>query len=391
MRTLLTAMLLAAMLPALSQAQETELAAAAVPYLPSSSNPDKQGFVRIINQSDERRGTVRITAFDDEGNRGTNTIEIDLRAGQVKHFNSSDLELGNENKGISEGFGYPLAGDWRLDIETALDVRVLAFVRTNDGFLTAMHDVLPRDADRRLVAHTFNPGSNRSRESRLRLVNTGPSTANAVIEGVDDQGESAGPVTVRLPAGGARTLSAYDLENGAQGLTGTLDDGAGKWRLYITAAQSVVGVSLLEASSGHSTNLSTMGVETKTDRNNPPSPGEDHHGGSASTATFLGLDGHRSGRIDPGDDGDYFMVRLIQSGTLTVYSTASTGRGLSATLWDSSRANRLVRDVGHRNTGGNFRIVERLAAGTYYVSVWTNGDSNISGYVVHADFLPDGN
>ena len=37
-------------------------------------------------------------------------------------------------------------------------------------------------------------------------------------------------------------------------------DGAGKWRLFITAGQSVVGVSLLESASGHLTNLSTMGA-----------------------------------------------------------------------------------------------------------------------------------
>ena len=63
-----------------------------------------------------------------------------------------------------------------------------------------------------------------------------------------------------LPAGESRTLSAFDLENGAQGLTGTLDDGAGKWRLFITAGDSVVGVSLLESVSGHLTNISTAGV-----------------------------------------------------------------------------------------------------------------------------------
>ena len=84
------------------------------------------------------------------------------------------------------------------------------------------------------------------------------------IGGVDDQGRNAGPVALTLAAGESRTLSALELETGsAQGLTGTLGDGGGKWRLFITAGQSVYGLSLLEAVSGHLTNISTMGVSTK--------------------------------------------------------------------------------------------------------------------------------
>ena len=90
-------------------------------------------------------------------------------------------------------------------------------------------------------------------------MNTGADAESVSIEGVDDQGASAGPVRLTLNAGEARTLSAQDLEGGAQGLTGSLGDGAGKWRLFITASDSVEGMSLLESPTGHLTNLSTMG------------------------------------------------------------------------------------------------------------------------------------
>ena len=140
---------------------------------------------------------------------------------------------------------------------------MLSFIRTTDGFLTAMGDVLPRDAEGRLAAQTFNPGSNMNQESKLRLVNAGANAERVSIEGVDDQGDRAGPVTLTLAAGESRTLSAFDLENGAQGLTGALGDGAGKWRLFITAGQAVVGMGLLEAVSGHLTNISAMGVATE--------------------------------------------------------------------------------------------------------------------------------
>ena len=123
-----------------------------------------------------------------------------------------------------------------------------------------MHDVLPRDTHGRLAVQFFNPASNTSSVSRLRLVNIGANAENVSIEGIDDQGDNEGQVTLTLAAGESRTLSALDLENGAQGLTGTLGDGAGKWRLFITAGQSVFGLSLLDSASGHLSNLSTQGV-----------------------------------------------------------------------------------------------------------------------------------
>ena len=186
-----------------------------------------------------------------------------MGAGQVVHLNSNDLEDGNARKGIEGGVGSPVQGDWRLDVASALPVRVLAFVRTTDGFLTAMHDVLPSGGDGRLVAQTFNPGSNMNQASKLRLVNTGTNDESVSIKGVDDQGNDAGPVTLTLSAGQSRTLSAFDLENGARGLTGMLGDGAGKWRLFVDAEESVVGMSLLESVSGHLTNISTAGVAVR--------------------------------------------------------------------------------------------------------------------------------
>ena len=228
---------------------------AAVPLMPSPSA--RQGFARIVNESDEG-GVVRVFAIDD-GGYSPDPFEIRLEARQAFHFNADDLQGGNDAKGM-DGIGAPVQGDWRLDVETALSVRVLAFVRTGDGFLTAMHDVLPRRDDGRLAAMTFNPASNDERVSRLRLVNTGDGEAEVSIEGVDDAGAVAGPVSLTLDAGHSRTLSASELEGGAHGLTGTLGDGRGKWRLRVTAPDAVVAMSLLDAASGHLSNLSTMGA-----------------------------------------------------------------------------------------------------------------------------------
>ena len=62
---------------------------------------------------------------------------------------------------------------------------------------------------------------------------------------------------VTVPAGGTRTHTAQELEEGAEGLEGALGDGAGKWRLEVTSDVPIHVLSLLSSPTGHLTNLST--------------------------------------------------------------------------------------------------------------------------------------
>ena len=215
-----------------------------------------QGFVRVINRSDDD-GEVRIDAWDDTGEHA-GAVTLAIEASETKHFNSEDLEGGNAGKGLSEGIGAG-EGDWRLEFTSTLDIEVLGYIRTGDGFLTSMHDVAPAtEAGHRVV--TFNPGSNVNQASRLRVVNPGTDTAEVSIEGTDDDGEpSDGAVKFTLVAGASRTLSAKELESGeAEGLSGALGTGGGKWRLTVTAKQPIEVMSLLWSPTGHLTNLSTV-------------------------------------------------------------------------------------------------------------------------------------
>ncbi len=227
-----------------------------VPMFPSASDPlERQGFVRVINHSDEA-GEVAIDAFDDtDVGYPTSTVAID--AGETVHFNSDDLEMGNPVKGLTGGSGAG-KGDWRLALSSGLDIEVLAYIRTkSDGFLTAMHDTVPREGDRHRVA-TFNPGSNVNQVSRLRLVNAGDETAQVMLWGVDDGGErTSGTVSVAVPAGASRTLTAQDLEAGGDGFDGQLGDGAGKWQLVVESELPIMVMSLLGTPTGHLTNLSS--------------------------------------------------------------------------------------------------------------------------------------
>ena len=73
-------------------------------------------------------------------------------------------------------------GDWRLDLSSELDIDVLAYIRTTDGFLTSMHDVAPELEGEHRVA-IFNPGGNPNQVSRLRLVNSGDEDARVTADG----------------------------------------------------------------------------------------------------------------------------------------------------------------------------------------------------------------
>ena len=228
-----------------------------LPLVPSAGG-DREGFVRVVNRSLwQGQGEVAIEAVDDEGNR-FGPVELALDARQTVHFNSNDLEAGNAGKGLFGGVGEG-RGDWRLELTSTLDLQVLAYIRTSDGFLTSMHDLAPRTEDGDLWIPFFNPGSNRNQVSHLRLVNWGDTPARATITAIDDDGQTPGDaVRVRIPAHAARTFTAAELETGdADGLSGALGDGEGKWRLRVATEAEVDAMSLLSLPTGHMTNLST--------------------------------------------------------------------------------------------------------------------------------------
>ena len=191
----------------------------------------RQGFARIINHS-ESGGEVHIDAYDDEAERhGPLTLRIE--AGETVHINSADLETGNSDKELDGATGSG-DSDWRLELSTTLELEVLSYIRTEDGFLTSMHDFVPRtEAGHRVV--TFNPGKqHRPRRVRLRAHQPrGARRRRCASKGVDGGGrlgEGRRWTLSLVPARAARTLdAAKELESGGSGLSGgALGDGHGE-------------------------------------------------------------------------------------------------------------------------------------------------------------------
>lgn len=226
----------------------------AVPlFLSASDAMGRQGFVRVINRS-ASEGVVQIRVYDDQG-MAYGPLELSLGAGHATHFDSRDLELGNVEKGLAGSAGSGI-GDWRLELSTELDIRVLAYVRTSGGFLTPVHEGAPRTGRRYEVA-TFSAADNVDQRGRLRIVNPGTRPAHVSITGIDDAGESPGEVLrMSIPAGQSRTVTAEQLEAGFRGSQGALGDGTGTWRLVVDCEQPIVVMSLLEGVTGQLTNIS---------------------------------------------------------------------------------------------------------------------------------------
>ena len=225
-----------------------------VGLFPRASDPVREGFVRVINRSLEA-GEVTIEATDDAGTR-LGPVTLSVAAGATAHFNSDDLEQGNASKGLPSGVG-SAEGDWRLELMSELEIEVLSYIRTADGFLTSMHDSAPVAGGVHRVV-IFNPGSNPNQVSRLRLLNLGSEEALVRITGIDDAGASPGEsALVAVPAGAARTVTAVALEMGTGAVEDALGDGAGKWRLRVDSDQPIRVMSLLRSPTGHLTNLST--------------------------------------------------------------------------------------------------------------------------------------
>ena len=226
---------------------------------PSTSDVRLQGFARVINR-DIFPNFVAVFAYGGDGLR-TTSLMLDLNA--VAHFNSNDLEQGKPSIGM-DGVG-SIDQPWWLNVLGAEAIHPLAYVRTSEGFVTAMHDMAPATwyeeqggAGRHEVV-TFNPASNRQRRSLLRLVNPGVDLAVVTITGIDDAGETPGSqLRLEMPAASTRLLDASALESGDAAFAGALGDGQGKWRLVVKADATIGVMSLLKsADTGQFTNLST--------------------------------------------------------------------------------------------------------------------------------------
>ena len=225
-----------------------------VPLLPSASNPQHAGLVRIVNPT-ARAGRVRILAVDDTGRR-SDPVVLGMGARETLEFTSRDLEWGGAAFDPEESTG-PGMGHWRLEIESDLEVEVSGYVRAADGTLSEMGGVAAPSADNVHRLALFHPADSSDAASLLRLTNRGGQALVANITGIDDTGASpGGVVSVEIGAHGSVMLTAAELESGGADLLGALGDGGGAWRLDVVSDGDLAVMNLVETPDGHLANLS---------------------------------------------------------------------------------------------------------------------------------------
>ena len=226
---------------------------------------DPQGVLRLVNEA-AVAATVEIYAIADDGTRA-GPATIALGASAAVEFDATELQSADAARGLSGGLG-SMSGDVRLSIDSDAPIVPLAFVRASDGALSAMHDTvrpaLAAGAPYSYEISVFNPSTEAGQASRLRLINPGDAQAAVTVGGRDDSGAAAsgGDVTLAIPAGGARTLTAQQLEAGGTGLTGRLGTGTGKWRLTVASDRPLRVVNVAVSAAGSWNNLSTTAAGT---------------------------------------------------------------------------------------------------------------------------------
>ena len=214
-----------------------------VPYVPPASSEGHAGVVRIESGS-SRAGEVRVVAVDDEG-RQVEAGRLAVGPVAALEFGSSALETGDATLGLTgTGSG---EGDWRLELTTDLSIEAWAYART-EGLVTALHDAALVSGETGAVELSFFAADG----GVLRFSNTGEGRATVTIRGIDDAGVAAGPVTAELGPGESASYAASELESGsAPGLTGSLGDGSGAWRLRLeTGEGSLYATNVLVDGSG---------------------------------------------------------------------------------------------------------------------------------------------
>jgi len=242
-----------------SLAYETRLAIAN-----PGSNQTQQSFLRFVNPNDVTT-SVAVYGIDDDGSLSRKGPFIFTLAPQAsKQISAQDIENGNTAKGLSSNL-CDGTGKWQLRIRSDNPIEALSLIRTPDGFLTSVHDVVPSSGNNHTV-NFANPASNVIQATFLRVVNLTANTSSVTIIGIDDNGiTSSGTVTFILASNQSKQMNMRDLENGntskgltGKGLTGSLGNGTGKWRLNVTSSLDLQVMSLIRTPDGFVTNLSSM-------------------------------------------------------------------------------------------------------------------------------------
>ena len=228
-----------------------------VTFVNPGSNAKQQSFLRFVNKA-ATPTDIEIDAFDDDGFAAPDgTVTTTLSPFASLQLTAQDLEEGNSAKALLGGLGDG-TGKWQLAVWSSGSIEVISMIRTPDGFLTSVNDVVPKNSSNEI--YFANPASNQNQQSFLRFTSQSDVGGFVTLSGVDHKGNPAPgtDITFTLGPRESKQLTSRDVENGnaSKGLIGALGDGSGKWHLTAESDIDLEVMSLIRTPDGFLTNLS---------------------------------------------------------------------------------------------------------------------------------------
>ncbi len=221
-------------------------------FLPPGIEQGMRTFTRIFNPSN-RAATASITVFNNAGD-SFGPVSLSVAASSTVEFDSNDLSEGNTDLGWT-GLNITNQGFLRLKPSSNMDIMVRTYIHaassdTNQASIHSLGEVKKvsriRIGSFVMPVYFFNPASNTTFQSQLRLINPTISNIHVVIKGVDDGGNSGDQdVTFTLQPGQSKLITARQLEGGDSSFTGRFGDGEGRWRLSIESDSFIQVMNLM--------------------------------------------------------------------------------------------------------------------------------------------------
>ena len=213
----------------------------------------RSSLIRFINRSHEP-GLVKLTVTDG-GTYPYPSIQFEMDGNSTLQLDAQDIETGNPRLGIDEGLGYGV-GDWRIRVESELDLHVATLIHSADGFVSSFHEV-EFDGTGSQSLGFFDWNSFNRLDNRLFLTNPNNQTTVVEVTGIGNAGEFITDVLrFQIGPGQARQLTRFDLATGSSGTPNAVHYEVVDWQLQIHSDGPLMIRNFIEGLDGRISNLS---------------------------------------------------------------------------------------------------------------------------------------
>ena len=196
------------------------------------------GFLGLTNLT-SRSATVTLSGRDDTGTEAAGgNITVELGANTQFYISSSQLENGHSDINTASGSFGNGSGFWHITASSTGQVGIQNLLWANDSSLGEINRPIEENSDFWDVIF-FSQEGYTAYDLVLRIANNSNSSGTVSFSAVDQNGNTAdSSASLSLGPYEAQVITSADLGagNSSKGLTGTIADGAGFWKLRLYSA-----------------------------------------------------------------------------------------------------------------------------------------------------------